>query len=182
MKTITPDLFDGTPAAPAAQPLRNRRRETYCQLLAGECHDNQTEAYARAFGIANRDAASAAAARLNRHPEVSARIARLREEAIARMGVDRLYILAKRKYIAEHARSMDARLRALSDLETSLGLDTPQRIDISHTGQIGIEHSGGMIAISDPAAFARAMEAIRAAREANRSAAAPKKPLIPNLA
>ena len=84
-------------------------------------------------------AASAATARLNRHPEVSARIARLREDAIARMGVDRLYILAKRKYIAEHARSMDARLRALSDLETSLGLDTPQRIDISHTGQIGIE-------------------------------------------
>ena len=67
MKTPVPDLFDRDKNfAPAAQALRSRKRETFCQEVAGECWGNNTEAYCRAFGAADRDAAGASAARLMR--------------------------------------------------------------------------------------------------------------------
>lgn len=179
MQSDPPDLFDGTPSAPAAQPLRNRKRERFCQLLAGENYDNQTEAYHVAFEVEDRAACRAASSRLMRDPEVTARLAHLRSDAVSRLGVDRLYILAKRKYIAEHARSTADRLRALDDLERSLGLDEPVKIDVQHSGQVGVEHSGlaGILHIADPAAFARVLEAARA----NRSLPSPFTPPSANV-
>lgn len=163
-QTATPDLFAGTKHAPEAAPLRNRRHEAFCQHLASpDYYDNQTQCYSLAFGLADRAACSSAAARLMRRPEVRRRVEYLRGEALANIGIDRLWILQKRKYIAEHAKSPADQLRAISDLEASLGLAAPQKLDIS--GSLGVNHSGGMIAISDPAAFARAMEVIRANRE-----------------
>ena len=89
-QTDTPDLFAGTKHAPEAMPLRNRRREVFCQKLASaDCYDNQTEAYIQAFGGENRDAAGASAARLMRDTAVRKRIEYLRNEAIAHLGIDR---------------------------------------------------------------------------------------------
>lgn len=165
MKQLSPDLFDGTTAAPAAQPLRKRKREAFCSLMSGECYDNQTEAYHRAFNIADRAVCSAAAARLMRDPEIRARLAHLRAEAIAELGIDRLWIINKRRYIAEHGKFSE-RLAAIDAIERSQGLDEPIKVNL--TGNMQHNHTGGILNITDPLAFARAMEAVRAAR-ANKS-------------
>lgn len=165
MKAPLPDLFDRDKTfAPAAQALRSRKREAFCQQVAGECWGNNTEAYCRAFGATDRDAAGASAARLSRDPAVKARIAFLREESIARMGVDRAYILDKRKFIAEHGRNMADRLHALDVMEKSLGLDAPLKIEIEQN--VSLSGIAGVVKIEDAAQFARVMEAVRAAREA----------------
>ena len=90
-----------------------------------ECWGNNTEAYCRAFGSEDRHAASASAARLARDPQVRARSVWLRERSVEEMGVDRAWILAKRKYMAEHTRNAADRLRAIESMEKSLGLDMP---------------------------------------------------------
>lgn len=166
MNAVVPDLFDKDPDfAPAAQPLRSRKREAFCQNLAGECHDNQTEAYCRAFGVEDRKGAGASAARLMRNPEVRARVAHLREEAVRMLGVDRLYLLQKRKWIAEHARNMADRLNALAAMEKSLGLDEPVKIDINSTSNVNVAGIGGVFTIENAGEFARMMEAVRAAQK-----------------
>lgn len=163
----TPDLFDKDKQhAPAAQPLRSRKREVFCLEVAGECWGNNTEAYCRAFGVANRDAACASAARLFRDPAVKARVAWLRDQSVEEMGVDRAWILAKRKYIAEHAKNAADRLRAIESMERSLGLDSPIKIDLTHQGNVGVQAMAGVLKIEDPLQFARIMEAVRAKREA----------------
>ena len=109
MKQLSPDLFDGTPAAPAAQPLRRRSREAFCQLLAGEHFDNQTEAYHVAFKVEDRAACRAAASRLMRDPEVSARVAHLRETV--RLTADSLQVdssvLGKRGILLGQLQGLD---------------------------------------------------------------------------
>ncbi len=172
MNTPLPDLFDrDKDFAPAAQALRSRKRETYCQEVAGECWGNNTEAYCRAFGATDRDAASASAARLMRDATVKARIAYLREDSISRMGVDRVWILEKRKHIVEHSRNAADRLRALEDLEKSLGLDAPLKLEINQNTNVHLSGMAGVVKIENAAEFARIMEAVRAAGE--REAAKP---------
>ncbi len=166
MTANVPDLFDRDKEfAPAAQALRSRKRETFCQEAAGECWGNNTEAYCRAFGAADRDAASASAARLMRDLAVKARIAFLREDSIERMGVDRAWILEKRKHIVEHARNAADRLRALEDLEKSLGLDAPLKLEVNQNTNVNLSGMAGVVKIENAAEFARIMEAVRAARE-----------------
>jgi hypothetical protein len=166
MKPPLPDLFDKDKLhAPAAQALRSRKRETYCLEVAGECWGNNTEAYCRAFGVTDRDAAGAAAARLMRDPLIKARIRHLREEACEQLGVDRRYLLEKRKYIAEHGRNMADRLHALDAMEKSLGLDTPIKIEVDQNSNVNVMGVTGVLKIENPAEFARMMEAVRAARE-----------------
>ncbi len=82
------------------------------------------------------------------------------------MGVDRAWILAKRKYIAEHAKNAADRLRAIESMERSLGLDSPIKIDLTHQGNVGVQAMAGVLKIEDPLQFARIMEAVRAKREA----------------
>jgi len=167
MKTPVPDLFDADKTfAPAAQALRSRKREAFCQEVAGECWGNNTEAYCRAFGASGRDAAGASAARLMRDAAVRARIAFLRDESVARMGVDRAYILDKRKFIAEHGRNMADRLHALDAMEKSLGLDAPLKIEIEQNANVSVLGVTGVLKIENPAEFARMMEALRASRAA----------------
>ena len=166
MNTPLPDLFDRDKTfAPAAQALRSRKRETFCQEVAGECWGNNTEAYCRAFGATDRDAASASAARLMRDASVRARISFLRDESVERMGVDRLWILEKRKHIVEHARNSADRLRALEDLEKSLGLDAPLKLEINQNTNVNLSGMAGVVKIENAAEFARIMEAVRAAGE-----------------
>jgi len=166
MSASVPDLFDRDKSfAPAAQTLRSRKRETYCQEVSGECWGNNTEAYCRAFGVTDRAAASASAARLMRDPSIRARIGYLRDESIERMGVDRAWILEKRKHIVEHARNAADRLRALEDLEKSLGLDAPLKLEINQNTNVNLSGMAGVVKIENAAEFARIMEAVRAAGE-----------------
>ena len=72
--------------------LRGKRLDTD-SLIFGSA------AYCRAFGAEDRHAASASAARLARDPQVRARIVWLRERSVEEMGVDRAWILAKRRKI-----------------------------------------------------------------------------------
>lgn len=165
MNTPLPDLFDRDKThAPAAQALHSRKREAFCQQVAGDCWGNNTEAYCRAFGREDRDAASASAARLMRDPVVKERIKFLRDEAVEKLGVDRLWILQKRKNVAEHGRNMADRLHALDAIEKSLGLDAPMKIEIDQN--VSVSGVAGVVKIEDPVQFARVMEAVRAAREA----------------
>lgn len=169
MNATVPDLFDKDKKhAPAAQPLRSRKREIFCQEVAGECWGNNTEAYTRAFCVVDRDAAGASAARLMRDPLIRARIKFLRDEAIETLGVDRMYLLAKRKFIAEHGRNMADRLHALDAMEKSLGLDAPLKLEINQNSNVNVMGVAGVIKIENPAEFARMMEAVRAAGEAKR--------------
>jgi len=166
MQTVVPDLFDKDKAfAPAAQTLRSRKREAFCQEVSGECWGNNTEAYCRAFGVTDRNAAGASAARLMRDPLVRARIKSLRDETIEQLGVDRRYLLEKRKHIAEHSRNAADRLHALDAMEKSLGLDAPMRIEIDQNTNVTVSGVTGVLKIENPAEFARMMEAVRAARE-----------------
>mgnify|MGYP001484357275 CR=1 FL=1 len=181
MSTPLPDLFDRDKThAPAAQALRSRKREAFCQEVSGECWGNNTEAYCRAFGVTDRSAAGASAARLMRDPLVKARIERLREEAIEVLGVDRVYLLQNRKYIAEHGRNMADRLHALDAMEKSLGLDAPLKININQNSNVNVLGVAGVVKIENPAEFARMMEAVRAAGEGVKPAVdvsvAPEKP------
>ena len=79
---------------------------------------------------------------------------------------DMAWILAKRKYMAEHARNAADRLRTIESMEKSLGLDTPIRIDVQHGGAVGLQAMAGVLKIEDPLQFARIMEAVRAKQEA----------------
>lgn len=170
----SPDLFDKDKAmAPAAQPLRSKRRELFCLEVSGECWGNNTEAYCRAFGVSDRNAGGASAARLLRDPLVKARITWLRNEAVERMGVDRAYLLDKRKYIAEHGKNMADRLHALDAMEKSLGLDAPLKIEIEQNSNVNVLGLTGVLKIENPAEFARTMEALRAAREAKQNQPVP---------
>ena len=81
------------------------------------------------------------------------------------MGVDRLWILEKRKYIAEHARNSADRLRALEDLEKSLGLTEPVKIVVEQNANVNLSGMAGVVKIENAAEFARIMEAVRAAGE-----------------
>lgn len=168
--------------APAVQPLRSKKRETFCLEAARDCWGNNTEAYCRAFGIADRNAAGASAARLMRDPAIKARIAALRNESIEQLGIDRKWILEKRKHIAEHAGKNSDRLAAIDGIERSLGLDAPMRIDLTTNGNLSVLGLTGVIQIDNPAEFARAMEAVRAQRDAElvrdsgAAGAVPKKP------
>ncbi len=166
MNAPLPDLFDHDKQfAPAAQAMRSRKREVFCQEVSGECWGNNTEAYCRAFGATDRDAASASAARLMRDPAVRARIQCLREEAIQALGVDRRYLLEKRKHIAEHARNAADRLHALDSMEKSLGLDTPLKIEIEQNSNVNVSGVLGVVKIENPVEFARMMAAVRTERE-----------------
>lgn len=167
MKAPLPDLFDKDKTfAPAVQPLRSKKRETFCLEASRDCWGNNTEAYCRAFGVKDRDAAGASAARLMRDPAIKARIAALRNESIEQLGIDRKWILERRKYIAEHGGKNSDRLTALGDIEKSLGLDAPMRIDLTTNGNLNVLGLTGVIQIDNPAEFARAMEAVRAQRDA----------------
>lgn len=166
MSEVLPDLFDrDRKHAPAAQALRTRKRELFCQQVAGECWGNNTEAYCRAFGATDRDAAGASAARLMRDERVKARIVFLRDEAIAALGVDRLWILQKRKNVAEHSRNFGFRLHALDAIEKSLGLDAPMKLQIDQNTNVNVTGIAGVLKIENPAEFARMMEAIRAGHQ-----------------
>ena len=104
-------------------------------------------------------------------PAVRARIGFLRDESIERMGVDRLWILEKRKHIVEHARNAADKLHALEYIEKSLGLDAPLKLEINQNTNVNVSGMAGVVKIENAAEFARIMEAVRAARE--REAAKP---------
>ena len=87
------------------------------------------------------------------------------------MGVDRLWILEKLKPIAEHARNEADKLRALEDLEKSLGLNEPVKIAVEQNTNVNVSGMAGVVKIENAAEFARIMEAVRAAGE--REAAKP---------
>ncbi len=166
MNAPLPDLFDKDKRhAPAAQALRSRKREIFCQQVSGDCWGNNTEAYCRAFGATDRDAAGASAARLMRDPVVKERIRFLREEAIETLGVDRLWILQKRKNVVEHGRKFGDRLHALDAIEKSLGLDAPMKLQIDQNTNVSLSGVAGVLKIENPAEFARMMEAVRAGRQ-----------------
>jgi len=120
--------------------LKNLRREAFCQHYAGDCWGNATEAYRRA-GYAERHAKQCAS-RLLSFADCKARIASLRDERIQAMAIDRAWILERRKTIAETAEAGD-RLRALDQLEKSLGLSTPERTicEHQHSGAIQQQHT-----------------------------------------
>ena len=96
---------------------------------------------------------------------IRARIGYLRDESVERMGVDRLWILEKRKHIVEHARNAADKLRALEDLEKSLGLDAPLKLEINQNTNVNLSGMAGVVKIENAAEFARIMEAVRAAGE-----------------
>lgn len=119
-------------SADPTRPLPNVRREAFCQHYAGDCWGNAAEAYRRA-GYAAKGAETAGP-RLYRAVEVKARIAQLRTEACGDLGVDRYWILRRRREIAETALLPADRLRALDQLERALGLSVPERVQVEHSG------------------------------------------------
>lgn len=181
MTVQTADLFDKDPvAAPAAQPLKNARQERFCLLFALPGDDGKgtcaTAAYQSAYGIADPNTASAAASRLLTNANVRARITHLRGQVAERLGIDRAAILIKRWEIAQKGGSNAARanqLAALRDIEKSLGFAAAEEPG-STNNFFGPVHNGdntqfnGPVRITDPAAFARAAEALRAVRERSR--------------
>jgi phage terminase small subunit len=120
-----------------SEPLKNLRREAFCQHYAGDCWGNAAEAYRRS-GYAPK-AAQTCGPRMLTFGEVKARVAELRAERIEAMAVDRAWIMEKRKRIAENGEPAD-QLRALEQLERSLGLATPERVQVEHSGQTGHVH------------------------------------------
>lgn len=163
-------------AAPGSGPLKNGKQEAFCQLFA--CPDpsgqrpTATAAYQTAYKITDPATASAAASRLLTLPNVRTRVAFIRSQVADRLGIDRAEILAKRWEIAQRGGSNAARtnqLAALRDIEKALGFVAPETPGTTIFN--GDVHNGdntqfnGMFKITDPAAFARAAEMHRAARE-----------------
>jgi hypothetical protein len=121
------------------KPLKNIRHEAFCRHYAGDCWGRGNEAYRQAgFRIKNEVATCTAASRLVRNVNVAARIKHLRQQMIEEMGIDATFILKERLRIARLAESGErpdakAALSAYSDIERSLGLNKPDKLEISGT-------------------------------------------------
>ena len=123
------------------EPLENIRHETFCQLYAGKCFGYAGRAYRQA-GFKSKTAASAMAegSRLLRNDKVWSRIKHLREEMRQKMAIDALKILEMRIEIANDGKSRKSdKLAALKDVERSLGLELPARLE--HSGGIRVDLS-----------------------------------------
>jgi len=121
------------------KPLENIRHEKFCQLYAGKCFGYANKAYKRAGFKPKTDAsARSEGSKLLTNLNIWGRIQFLREEGIRLLGIDRRKILETRMEIMRsHNTKQGDRLTALKDLERSLGLEPPTKI----------EHSGGAVLI-----------------------------------
>jgi hypothetical protein len=120
-----------------SKPLANLRHEAFCRHYAGDCWGRANEAYRRAgFRVKNEVATCTAASRLVRNVKVAPRIKHLRQQLIEDMGIDQAWILKERLRlisVAEGQERPDAKaaLVALNDIERSLGLNKPDKLEIS---------------------------------------------------
>jgi len=74
--------------------LKNMRHEKFCQLYAGKCYGNATQAYKLAgYRPKDDNAAAAVASKLLRNVKVFSRIEYLRAENYKAIGIDRVEIL-----------------------------------------------------------------------------------------
>jgi hypothetical protein len=123
------------------EPLENIRHETFCQLYAGKCFGYAGRAYRQAgFRCKTNAVAMELGSKLLRNLEVWTRIKYLREQIRQTMAIDAAKILKLRLDIAENrkGRSSD-KISALKDIERSLGLELPARLE--HSGGIRVDLS-----------------------------------------
>jgi hypothetical protein len=116
-----------------SRPLKNPRWEAFCQAYAGQAFGFAGRAY-REAGYRPKDDNSADCAgwALYRNLQVSERIAFLREERRKQLAIDATRILELRLKIAYNGDAKDAdRLAALKDVERSLGLQLPEKHELS---------------------------------------------------
>lgn len=120
-----------------AEPLANIRHERFCQFYAGECFGYGGKAYiAAGYQSKTNGSAETDASRLIRNEQISNRIKHLREEYGKRIAIDAQKIMDMRLEIANCAGTKDCdRLAAIRDIERALGLDAPQKIDVTTQGE-----------------------------------------------
>lgn len=117
--------------------LANPRHERFCQLYAGECFGNGTDAYNQAGYKCGRDAARNNASDLLAKPCIRARVKELRSAIEDQLQIDQLWIAQNRKRIAEDGSAYKAdRLAALRDLEKALGYVAPDTSNVTHSGVV----------------------------------------------
>lgn len=118
------------------QPLMNPRWEAFCQAFAGKAFGFAGRAY-RAAGYKPKTDADAdnCGWRLRTNVEVSERIAYLREERRKQLAIDAAGILERRLAIADDPDTKAGdRIAALKDVERSLGLQVPEKVQAEHSG------------------------------------------------
>jgi hypothetical protein len=117
-------------------PLNNPRWEAFCQAFAGKAFGFAGRAY-RMAGYRPKDDAYADTNgwALRRKTEVSERIAFLREERRKQLAIDAAGILERRLAVADDPETKPAdRIAALKDIERSLGLQLPEKVQAEHSG------------------------------------------------
>jgi phage terminase small subunit len=126
--------------AESNKPLPNLRWEKFAQLYAGEHFGNATQAFLRSgYAPKSTDVARREASRLLSYDVVFARIRYLRDKSISEMDIDRKRILEMRLDIAKGDDTGKAdKLKALGDIERSLGLEAAQKIDANVSGDINV--------------------------------------------
>ncbi len=128
--------MDSTTKTDGSEPLKNPRWEAFCQAFAGKAFGFAGRAY-RMAGYRPKDDAYADTNgwALRRKTEVSERIAFLREERRKQLAIDAARILEMRLAIAESEECKPTdRISALKDIERSLGLQQPEKVQAEHSG------------------------------------------------
>ena len=120
------------------QPLDNIRHEKFCQLYSGRCYGFANRAYKLAgFNPKDDKSARSEGSKLLTNPNIWARIKHLREEMRQKMAIDASEILKLRLEIAKNRKKGTGdRLSALKDVERSLGLETPEKVELDIKGAV----------------------------------------------
>jgi hypothetical protein len=113
------------------EPLKNMRHERFCQLYAGKCFGYAGRAYKAVFKC-KANSADESGYRLLRNVQIWNRIKYLREDIRQHMAVDAAKILTMRMQIAKDGKARKSdKLTALKDVERSLGLELPSKMELS---------------------------------------------------
>ena len=125
-------------ADPGSRPLENIRHERFAVLYSGECFGNASKAYQGAgYRPKTHKTAGNEGSRLLENVGILARVRYLRKQHQSLLAIDCTRILELRlQVVYDRDAPTGDRLAALRDVEKSLGLDRPQKVDIQSHGSV----------------------------------------------
>jgi ribonuclease HI len=101
-------------------PLKDKKKENFCQVFAGNPGTTTETAYREAYPGPDNKNAYESAKKLLQEKKVFERIRYLRDAKLLELKIDKLWIAEQRREIIKNAEKESDRLNALKDLEKNL--------------------------------------------------------------